>query len=34
MEEEIREIVSGNYETLDPQAKQEIQNIIAETIGE
>ena len=32
--EEIREIVSGNYETLDPQAKQEIQNIITETIGD
>lgn len=32
--EEIREIVSGNYETLDPQAKQEIQNIITEAIGE
>lgn len=31
--EEIRAIVSGNYETLDPQAKQDIQNIITE-IGE
>ena len=28
--EEIREIISGNYEILDPQAKQDIEKLIDE----
>ena len=31
--EEIREIVSGNYEILDPQAKKEIQTKINEVLN-
>lgn len=30
--EEIREIVSGNYEILDPQAKQDIKKLIDEVL--
>lgn len=32
--DEIAEIVSGNYETLDPLAKQQIQNILNKAKGE
>ena len=32
--EEIREIVTGNYEVLEPKAKKDIENKINECIGE
>lgn len=31
--EEIREIVTGNYDVLEPQAKKDIENKINEVIG-
>lgn len=32
--EEIREVVSGNYEILDPQAKKEIESKINEVLND
>jgi len=32
--EEIKTIVSGNYEILDPLAKQQIQKIVSEALEE